>query len=150
MDNNNNNTAPIVFTEDKGSEVEALRKTIQWKQEMLDQINRQYNSLHELASGLINVIKDADNDIDDVKGVMEYDRERWAKHDIDVASNEYEVYATITFNVNLTVTECTEEEALAQAESYLGDHHHFTFNYTPDGIQLDNYDLDEIDVNINN
>jgi len=74
MNNSDNNTE--ITTEDKGSLEAALRQTIQLKQELLDQINRKYNNLHELVSGLITVIKDDDNDIDDVKTLLEYDRDR--------------------------------------------------------------------------
>ena len=148
MDNNDNNKAGhIVFTEDNRSEVEALRQTIQFKQEMLEALNRKYNGLHELASSLIAHIEDDDNDIDDIKQVLEYERDLWARHGIDVLSKEYAVSATLTFNVSLTVTAGNEAEAAEKAEDFLGDYHHFSIS--SDGeIEVNDYNFDEADVNI--
>ena len=147
MNNSDNNTE--ITTEDRGSLEAALRRDIQWKQELLDQVSRKYNSLHELASGLIDAIKDDANNIDDVKTLLEYDRDRWAKHDISVDS-EYEVCATLTFNVNLTVKASDEDAAIHRAEIYLGDHHEFNIEFIPDDIELDSYDLNEVDAYVNN
>jgi len=107
-----------------------------------------YSSLRTLATALVDeLIEEGQHEELNSLTDMVY---TWLEHGIDVTGRrEWNVTATVTFDVELTVTAANEDEASETAQTYLDNSVRMEQAYSDDDVEFDSSShssTDDIDV----
>jgi hypothetical protein len=111
-------------------------------------IAMKYSSLRTLATALVDeIIEEGKHEDFNSLTDMVY---TWLEHGIDVTGRrEWNVTATVTFDVELTVTAANEDEASDTAQTYLDNSVRMEQAYSDDDVEFDSSShssTDNIDV----
>jgi len=111
-------------------------------------LSTRYQSLHRLASSLVEEL--ITNKVQDDYSALTDMIYTWEEHEINVTGRrEWNVTATVTFDVELTVTAASEDEASETADTYLENSVHVEQLYSDDDVEFDSSShssTDDIDV----